>query len=171
MPTNIEIKSRLNNYEATLELVKGLSQSAGTRIDQLDVFFPTPKGRLKLRFLGPDQGQLIYYERTNLQGPKASNYSIFHSTDPTGLQNALSSAYGIRGVVKKVRHLFMVGQTRIHLDRVEALGDFLELEVVLEEGQTLEQGKAIAGDLIKALDIKEADLLSGAYIDLLELKD
>jgi adenylate cyclase class IV len=63
--------------------------------------------------------------------------------------------------------LFLVGRTRIHLDRVEGLGDFLELEVVLEEGEQVQIGEAIARDLMQKLQILPDQLIEGAYIDLL----
>ena len=62
----------------------------------------------------------------------------------------------------------LIGATRIHLDEVEGLGTFMELEVVLSKDQTSEYGAAIAGDLMTKLGIQTEDLISGAYIDLLE---
>jgi len=71
------------------------------------------------------------------------------------------------GSVRKNRILFLVGRTRIHLDRIEGLGDFLELEVVLEEGERVEAGEAIARDLMQKLQILPDQLIEQAYIDLL----
>ena len=87
---------------------------------------------------------------------------------PDSLRNLLTQAFGIRGVVRKNRTLFLVGNTRVHLDEVEGLGSFMELEVVLgpEEGEA--EGQAIAVDLMARLGIKESDLVEQAYIDLLE---
>uniref|UniRef100_A0A8C5MVB0 CYTH domain-containing protein n=1 Tax=Leptobrachium leishanense TaxID=445787 RepID=A0A8C5MVB0_9ANUR len=117
----------------------------------------------------PDgRGQLIYYERPDLQGPKLSNYSISSTSDPHGLEEVLTQALGVRGSVVKQRLLFLVGQTRIHLDRVQDLGDFLELEVVLTDSQTIEDGNQIADGLMKSLGIACEDLLTCAYIDLLQ---
>ncbi len=86
------------------------------------------------------------------------------------MKSALSVALGVRGVVRKTRTLYLVGQTRIHLDEVAGLGDFMELEVVLHPGQTDEEGQAIARDLMTRLGVEEKDLLEGAYMDLLEGK-
>ncbi len=80
----------------------------------------------------------------------------------------LELAYGIRGVVRKTRYLYLAGQTRIHLDDVEGLGRFMELEVVLEEGQSDAEGQKIAEDLMSALGVERDDLIDGAYMDLLE---
>ena len=74
----------------------------------------------------------------------------------------------IEGIVRKKRHLFLVGQTRIHIDEVEGLGSFLELEVVLQEGQEAEEGMAIATSLMDKLRVKKKDLVAGAYIDLIK---
>jgi predicted adenylyl cyclase CyaB len=76
----------------------------------------------------------------------------------------------VRGVVRKRRYLYLVGQTRVHLDEVEGLGEFMELEVVLRPEQSDAEGQAIARDLMTRLGIREEDLLEGAYMDLLEGK-
>lgn len=81
------------------------------------------------------------------------------------LQEALTLSNEILGKVNKVRYLFLVGQTRIHVDRVEGLGDFMELEVCLRDEQTLEEGQKIAEDLMEQLGIEEAHLVKGAYMD------
>ena len=76
-------------------------------------------------------------------------------------------AYGQAGRVRKKRVLFLAGQTRIHLDRVEGLGDFLELEVTLKDGQPAESGEAVAMDLMRKLGIEQDHLIEGAYVDLM----
>jgi predicted adenylyl cyclase CyaB len=135
-------------------------------IPQEDIFFNTPQGRLKLRLLAEDRGQLIYYARPDQEGPKRSDYHISHTADPANLKRVLELAYGIRGVVRKTRYLYLVGQTRIHLDDVEGLGQFMELEVVMEDGQSDVEGKSIAEGLMTRLGVETADLLEGAYLDL-----
>ncbi|EFN89274.1 hypothetical protein EAI_01100 [Harpegnathos saltator] len=74
---------------------------------------------------------------------------------------------GVVGVVKKIRQLFIVGQTRIHIDQVDGLGNFIELEVMLQENQDIETGQKIADELMQALSITKDDLIAEAYIDLL----
>jgi predicted adenylyl cyclase CyaB len=137
-------------------------------IAQEDVFFNTPHGRLKLRILSPERAQLIYYERRDQSGPKRSDYQLIHTDDPAGLRALLSRAYGVRGVVRKQRCLYMIGQTRVHLDEVEGLGQFLELEVVLEAGQSDADGQAVAEGLMHKLGVQPEDLLEDAYMDMVE---
>ena len=168
MPNNIEIKARVHDLADLRRRAEALSDTPVQVIPQEDTFFHTPKGRLKLRLLQPDQAQLVYYERPDQDGPKRSNYYIYATRDPQGLQTALRLALGIRGVVRKTRHLYLSGQTRIHLDDVEGLGQFMELEVVLREGQSDAEGEAIAEELMTRLGVRKEDLLEGAYMDLLE---
>jgi adenylate cyclase len=170
MPSNIEIKARVQDFGALRARAERLSDTPVEVIPQVDTFFPTAKGRLKLRELGPDSAQLIYYERPNEEGPKRSDYCIFETPRPEALRSLLVSALGLRGTVKKVRYLYLIGQTRVHLDDVEGLGHFMELEVVLRPGQSGAEGQAIAQGLIFELGIRSTDLLEGAYVDLLEEK-
>ena len=168
MPANIEIKARVRDMAGLRARAEALSDTPVQVIPQEDTFFHTPKGRLKLRQLQPDQAQLVYYERPDQDGPKRSNYSIYTTNDPQGLLITLTQALGIRGAVRKTRYLYMCGQTRIHLDDVEGLGQFMELEVVLREGQGDAEGQSIAEELMTRLGVRKEDLLEGAYMDLLE---
>ncbi|HEX5807814.1 MAG TPA: class IV adenylate cyclase [Anaerolineales bacterium] len=168
MPANIEIKARARNFEELKARAETLSATPVEIIPQEDTFFYVPQGRLKLRVLSPDKGQLIYYSRPDQEGPKRSDYHIAHTSDPENLKRVLALAYGIRGVVRKTRYLYLVGQTRVHLDDVEGLGQFMELEVVMQEGQSDAQGQAIAENLMANLGVESRDLLEGAYMDLLE---
>ncbi|KAM9635207.1 adenylate cyclase CyaB-like [Morphnus guianensis] len=171
MPRNVEVKARLRALEATraaAERLGGPGRARGTL--QADTFFRVPRGRLKLR-RGPDgRGELIFYERPDAAGPKLSRFTITPTDDPDGLEAVLAQALGVLGVVRKERLLYLVGQTRVHLDSVEGLGDFLELEVVLTEEQTVKDGERVARKLMKELGIREEDLISGAYLDLLLAK-
>lgn len=168
MPDNIEIKARVHEYERLRLAAQKLSDTPCQDIPQEDTFFNCPRGRLKLRQLAADHGQLVYYQRPDTSGPKHSEYQIFETGNPEQLKQVLADACGVRGVVSKLRHLYLVGQTRIHLDEVEGLGSFVELEVVLQPGQTDADGQAIAKDLMQRLGIAEQDLLESAYMDLLE---
>lgn len=168
MATNIEIKARVADPEALRERVEALSDSAGELIIQEDTFFNVPHGRLKLRLLAPDHGQLIYYQRSDQAGPKRSDYLLASTQEPQSLKAILAAALGVRGQVNKERWLYLVGQTRVHLDQVEGLGAFMELEVVLHAEDTPVQGLAIAQSIMDDLELRQSDLIEGAYIDLLE---
>ncbi len=168
MPSNIEIKARARDFSGMQARAEKLSDAPVQVIPQEDIFFNVEKGRLKLRILGPDQSQLIYYTRPDQQGPKRSDYHITRSADPQNLKRVLELAYGIRGVVRKTRYLYLVGQTRVHLDDVDGLGQFMELEVVLQDGQSDAEGQRIAEDLMSSLGVERSDLIDGAYMDLLE---
>ena len=168
MPSNIEIKARVRDFDDIRRRAEKLSDMPVEVIPQEDTFFNTSKARLKLRILEQDKGQLIYYTRPDQEGPKRSDYHLSLTSDPENLKRVLELAYGIRGVVRKTRYLYLVGQTRVHLDDVKGLGQFMELEVVMREGQSDAEGQAIAEGLMNALGVERSDLLEGAYMDLLE---
>lgn len=168
MATNVEIKARVSDLDSLKQKVERICDAPAELIEQEDVFFNGPHGRLKLRIFSEDSGELIYYERSDQAGPKRSQYFISGTVEPRKLIIVLESALGIRGVVRKQRWLYCVGNTRVHLDEVEELGSFMELEVVLSTGQRIEEGEAVAAQLMATLGIDDSDLVPGAYIDLLE---
>jgi len=170
MARNIEIKARIDDFSAMYEKLALLADGLPDIIDQDDTFFICPHGRLKLRTFSPDRGELIFYQRPDQAGPKTSFYQLTETQDPYSLRETLTLAYGAAGRVIKQRTLFMTGQTRLHLDRVKHLGDYLEFEVMLDESETPEQGIAIAEDLLEKLGIERQELVDQAYVDLLNAK-
>ena len=167
MPKNIEIKAKVRNIEVLRSKIEDLYNIKAENIFQVDTFFNVEKGRLKLRTFSNTKGELIYYLRNNSAGPKRSDYFIYKTDNPEELKKLLEISLGIRGVVRKKRLLYLVENTRIHLDEVEELGSFLELEVVLNPEQNENEGKQIAKGFMRKLELDEKDLIDLAYIDLL----
>ena len=167
MARNIEIKARIESVEEIAGKVAAIADRGPIEIAQDDTFFVCERGRLKLRAFSATEGQLVFYRRANQAGPKESFFVISPTASPDSLREALSLAYGQGGRVRKHRTLYLIGRTRVHLDRVEGLGHFLELEVVLSEGERPEPGIEEAHTLMASLGISAAQLIEGAYIDLL----
>jgi adenylate cyclase class IV len=164
---NVEVKARLHSPDKQARLAEKLADGPAVVLRQEDTFYRVASGRLKLREFGDGSGELISYRRPDGTAPKCSCYSICPTATPRALNAVLTESLGVVGIVRKVRRLLLCGQTRIHLDEVEGLGHFVELEVVLEPAQTEAEGEVIARRLMTALAIGEEDLLESAYVDLL----
>jgi predicted adenylyl cyclase CyaB len=167
MARNVEIKARVENVAALTPRVAALATEGPLEVAQDDTFFHCVTGRLKLRALANDSGELIFYRRVNQSGPKESFYLRSPTSSPETLRESLSMAYGQIGRIRKYRTLFLVGRTRVHLDRVEGLGHFLELEVMLVDDEPAEQGIREASELMDKLGIQPGQLIEGAYLDLM----
>lgn len=171
MARNIEIKAALpQGIEAVLPGARACADHDGEMIAQDDQFFAAPRGRLKLRRFADGRAELIHYHRADGNEARASDYVRVPVPDAAAadaLALALTRALGTQGRVRKQRWLLLAGQTRIHLDRVEGLGDFMELEVVLRDGQTDAEGAAIAEALMHDLGLAAAPRVASAYRDLL----
>ena len=168
MPSNIEIKARAPSWNRQRKLVERMTAAAPIILHQIDTFFPCQEGRLKVRQLSENKGELIYYRRPDTKRSKESHYVIFRTGSPVGLCSILTAALGVSVIVEKTRRLYHVGQTRVHLDDVAGLGRFLELEVVLNEGQRPQEGHRIASELMAALEIHDHDLVDCSYADLIQ---
>ena len=132
---------------------------------QLDTYFNVPQGRLKLREIDTHKAELIYYERSDLAESRYSNYQVCDIPEPIVFKQIATMAMGVKGVVEKQRELWMFGDTRIHLDEVKKLGQFVELETVIH-GQTEEQAQREHQLVKDTLGIKEDDLVAGSYSDM-----
>lgn len=167
MARNIEIKARIDDVDRLLPRARALADGEPQTLLQDDCFFTVPQGRLKLRRFADGTAELIHYHRPDHGAARASDYVRVPVQDADALSTALQRACGLAGRVRKRRWLLQVGATRIHLDRVDGLGDFVELEVVLRDGQPDADGIAVAEGLMQALGLTGAERVAGAYRDLL----
>jgi len=137
--TNLEFKARVVNFARAAELAAQIATSPREIVIQVDTYFVCLHGRLKLReFGGPAQetaapAELIWYQRADEVSFRTSAYERVPIADPRALKSALAGAYGTARIVSKERWLYLHDAVRIHLDRVQRLGDFLEFEAVLSE--------------------------------------
>jgi len=169
MNRNVEIKAKVADLAAVRRTVEQLADKGPVVLEQEDTFFHCLEGRLKLRcFRDGAPAELIAYRRGDAAGPKESRYVIYRTSDPQGLLAALSAALGVRVVVRKRRTLYLIGPTRVHLDEVEGLGQFVELEIVLQPGEAVPDGATVAHDIMARLGIPQDRLVEKAYVDLLQ---
>jgi adenylate cyclase class 2 len=164
---NLEIKARCADLSALRERVARLATRRIGVDRQLDTYFATRSGRLKLRASSLSGGQLIPYERPDASGPRRSDYRVVPVEDADRLARMLGEILGVRCVVRKEREIFLYGNVRIHLDRVEGLGPFVELEAVFDGSpqHEAEQLRRLRS-LMKELGIRDRDLVAGSYADL-----
>jgi len=167
LPSNIEIKAKVGGLGPIRSIARRIATEPCQILHQEDVFFRVGMGRLKLRIFSDNSGELIHYERPDTRGAKQSDYLIHGTSKPLELRQLLTNALGESVTVKKKREVYMAGQTRIHLDEVDGLGSFIEVEVVLSPNQTPEEGRSIVSDVMEKLGIQETDLVPCAYADLI----
>ncbi len=164
---NIELKARLADLAAAREVAAAIATKRLGVQRQIDTYFHAREGRLKLRQIDGLKAELVWYDRPDQTGAKASRYVLVPVSNPESLKQALAAAWGVRCVVDKRREIFLVDNVRIHLDEVTDLGTFLEFEAVLGPRVDAAAGAAQVADLIERFSIRPDDLLAGSYADML----
>ncbi len=164
---NLEIKAVDPDPQATLRAALELGADDAGWLHQRDTYFHAVQGRLKLREAPPEPAELIAYARAELAGPKVSLYRVVQVADHHALVEALSESLGVKVVVEKARRLLRWHNVRIHLDRVEGLGDFVELEAVAASPGGLEVERDRVEKLRATLGIADEHLVAHGYADLL----
>jgi homotetrameric cytidine deaminase len=165
---NVELKARDPDPGATAARCLALGAEDRGVLSQHDTYFAGRRGRLKLRDEGEDGSQLIAYRRPDATEPAQSAYVLARASAPEALREALDAALGTVVAVVKRRRLFIWEDVRIHLDEVEGLGSFLELEALVGSGEgDLAAAHAKVARLRTELTIEDGALVSVSYADLL----
>jgi homotetrameric cytidine deaminase len=162
---NIELKAFDPDPERSLAVVLGLGARDRGVIRQRDTYFRVNSGRLKLREEEPGGATLVQYDRVDSDEARESRYRLIPVDDPGELCRALESSLGVLAIVEKERHLLLWQNVRIHLDRVDGLGDFLELEGVATADSDLAEELDRVARLTEALDLVPERMLRNSYSD------
>jgi predicted adenylyl cyclase CyaB len=163
---NLELKATYTNMEELRRLVLQLGAEYQKTMHQLDTYFNVPKGRLKLREIDGEVAQLVYYERTDERTSRYSDYSLVEIADAPGFKRMMLDALGVKAIVDKVRELWLYGNTRIHIDEVNGLGYFVEVETVITN-QTEAEVQAEHNLVKDVLAIDDAQIVPVSYSDLI----
>ena len=164
---NLEIKARCADLEEARVRARRLATSHLGLDHQVDTYFRTVRGRLKLRESSLSGAQLVPYLRPDVGGARRSDYRVLPVQDAASLRELLATILGVHRVVRKEREIFLYRNVRIHLDRVEGLGSFVELEAVYDGAPEREAAEREKLDfLMSELGVRHADLIAGSYESL-----
>lgn len=161
---NIELKIILNNDR---NVVKAIKKIGAKLMHQVDTYYNCKNGRLKIREINNKYFELIFYQRPDRPSSKISNYLLLKmKRDQTEImKNILREVLGEKSVIKKVRNLWIYKNTRIHIDKVAGLGDFLELETMVRKSG-LKYAHKEHNKIIKLLSLSNFKKVSKSYSDL-----
>ncbi|HMO19797.1 MAG TPA: class IV adenylate cyclase [Candidatus Melainabacteria bacterium] len=171
MSCNIEVKIKIDDMNGLKKSILAMGAEESGQMHQIDTFFGGVN-RLKLREYG-DQAtaELIAYQRPDIADLRTCEYRLCRVSNPDELKETLAFALPLLKTIEKTRLLFLRGRTRIHLDEVKSLGQFLELEVVLGSEDTTDSGEEEALAILKKLGLEDAPRISGSYFDLVDGSD
>lgn len=164
---NVEIKARCLDHDAVRSVLDGMGSRLVGTDHQVDTYFRVPVGRLKLRE-GNIENSLIHYLRPDQSGPKTSDVLLYRVAPDPALKAVLERALGVLVVVDKRREIRFVDNVKIHLDTVQGLGTFLEIEAIDADGSRTEaELLAQCEAFMAAFGVADADLEQQSYSDLL----
>lgn len=172
LSVNVELKARIPSREAAIRTAHRLGATDQGEERQVDTYFSTGRERLKLRASSSGAHFLIRYSRPDDPGIRKSQYRLRPIADPGSLRSILAAQWGVRAVVTKLRHVFLwEGRVRIHVDRVEGLGEFLEFEAVLDPSRPQYDEVEAALDvarLAREFGIADGDRVATSYGTLVQ---
>ena len=164
---NIEIKARCGDAAKMRSILLGLHADARGTDRQVDTYFKVPAGRLKLRE-GNIENSLIFYSRSNQEGPKRSDVALCKTPAGLQLREVLAKALGVLVTVDKRREIYFIGNVKFHIDTVPELGSFVEIEAIDTDGSLgAEKLRLQCEEYMALLGIAKEDLLSNSYSDML----
>ena len=166
---NVEIKAKCSNPDKVRDILNAEGAEYQGLDKQRDTYFHCDNGRLKLRE-GNIENSLIFYQRDNKSGPKVSNVTMSKIANDHHIKEVLTKAYGVFIEVKKDREIYFIENIKFHIDSIQDLGNFVEIEAIDKTGQLeKEELEEKCKHFLKLFDIKPEDLITHSYSDLLNI--
>jgi predicted adenylyl cyclase CyaB len=168
---NIEIKVSINGFDEMISLIQEMGGKFEECLQHVDTYYESKNGRLKIREINGRRFEIIFYERPDENSSRVSDYYLIDIAPDQlrPIKHVLHETLGEKVIVKKERRLWLHRNTRIHLDDVENLGTFLELETVVKDGN-LEEARIEYNKVSDFLGLSRFESFGGSYSDMLLLK-
>lgn len=163
---DVEIKAKCKDHARIRTILKKKGALFGGEDHQIDVYFKSPTGRLKIR-KSTIESVLIYYIRDNIKGIKPSEYYLYKAPEPEKLEELLKIALGELVTVEKKREVYFIDNVKFNIDDVKGLGKFVEIEAITTNPDEIDHMDEIVRSYVKLFDIEEIDIQSHSYSDLL----
>lgn len=129
MPVNLELKVKLDSFTEVLNKLSELKALYIGELNQKDIYYNISSGLLKLRIENGKES-LIKYLRDETGQNRWSDFEVLKFSEGIAEQ-FFRKIFKVETIVEKRRNLYIFDNTRIHLDEVKDLGNFLELETLL----------------------------------------
>lgn len=166
MAKNLEIKVQLKSHKDVKEILNKNKIRFKELLNQKDIYYKVNRGILKLR-IENDTQTLIFYDRNEKSKKRWSDYYLLDLSS-TDANKYLKRFLDVMVIVKKRRELYLYKNTRIHLDYVQGLGYFLELETRVING--LNDAEKRFNYLLDLLELRSKKEIRASYKDLLLAK-
>jgi len=164
---NFEFKAKVASLEPYENKLLSLKPDFKGIDHQVDYYFHTEKGRLKLR-TGNIENALIHYDRSDSIHARESKVILYKHVTDASLKEILSIHLGVKTVVDKIRKIYFVENVKFHLDLVHKLGTFIEVEAIDGEGQySIEHLQAQCAYYMEFFGLKVENMIAKSYADLI----
>jgi len=166
LPLNLELKIKIDSFDSLIEKLKSINARQDSILLQKDIYYKIPAGLLKLRIENGTK-TLIFYNRDEISENRWSDFNLLKIEDYNA-EEFLSRLFEVEEVVVKKRRLFRFNHTRIHLDEVKELGNFLELETLVLNGKTYAEKKF--NEIVRLLNLDLSKQIKKSYKNLIAEK-
>ena len=163
MPVNLELKVKLKSFNPVKKLLQEINAVYVKTLNQKDIYYKNHNELLKLR-IENDEQSIIKYFRDEKGNDRFSNYEVLHFTDGNA-EKFFNKVFEVETIVQKKRQLYMYDNTRVHLDYVKSLGNFLELETLVLNGKA--DAKKRYNDIINLLQLVKYESIRKSYRNLM----
>jgi predicted adenylyl cyclase CyaB len=164
---NFEFKAKVENLEKYENKLLSLNPLLKGEDHQIDTYFNTNNGRLKLRE-GNIENALINYNREDLSSAKLSDIILYKHHPDKALKEILKLQLGIKVIVDKKRKIYFIDNVKFHFDRIENLGTFLEVEAIDTDNKfTVEELKAQCDHYFHFFELTDSNIIAKSYSDLI----
>lgn len=166
MPLNLELKIKIDSFDHLIEKLKSINAKRDSVLLQKDIYYKIHAGLLKLRIENKTK-TLIFYNRDEISKNRWSDFNLL-KIDDDNAEEFLSKLFEVEEVVEKKRRLFWFNNTRIHLDKVKELGNFLELETLVLDGKA--EAEKRFDEIVRLLNLDLSKQVKKSYKNLMTEK-